>query len=269
MSWTPLGADAETHHTLVDGVPAWMRSSLRAWIVDEYSYRSSTTHRIVNNVERMREYDLAARAVPLTGDLSADGPAKLFNSLDDGVILRLLDWTVYDNAPKYGGKERNAALEKILAAGSSAWKVGVRTGVAGLERRVPLGVQAAAEAAMATTGDTGRLLSEAWHAVYGQNPQPDLGYRKSIESVEAAVLPRVMPNDSTATLGKAIGQMRSQGDWRFPFIKEHAQNPSKDVVLGMMQALWSGHSDRHPGTASYIQSTQEAAEAAVSLAVAS
>lgn len=61
--------------------------------------------------------------------------------------------------------------------------------------------------------------------------------------------------------------MRADGDWKLPFIKEHAQNPSQSVVLGMMQALWSGHSDRHPGTPNYVQSTQEAAEAAVSLAV--
>lgn len=75
------------------------------------------------------------------------------------------------------------------------------------------------------------------------------------------------PNDDTATLGKAIGQMRAHGDWKLPFIKEHNQNPSQAVVLGMLQALWSGHSDRHPGSASYIPSTQDAAEAAVSLAV--
>lgn len=61
--------------------------------------------------------------------------------------------------------------------------------------------------------------------------------------------------------------MRRDGDWKLPFIKEHPQNPSQDVVLGLLQALWSGHSDRHPGTASYIKSTQEAAEAAVSIAV--
>ncbi|MCY7290095.1 MAG: hypothetical protein LH624_18095, partial [Cryobacterium sp.] len=257
----------DTHPTLVDGVPVWMRSSLRAWVVAEYSYRSSTTHMMVNNVERVREFDLVARGQPLVSTLAKEGPAGLFNSIDDDSILRLLDWTVFDNAAKYGGRERNAALEKILASGSSAWRVGERASVAGLERRVPDGVQAAAEAAMARPGDAGRLLSDAWHAVYGQNPQPDLGYRKSIEAVEAVVLTNVMPEDDTATLGKAIGQMRAQGDWKLPFVKEHARNPSQGVVLGMMQALWSGQSDRHPGTASYTQSTQPAAEAAVTLAV--
>ena len=132
---------------------------------------------------------------------------------------------------------------------------------------MPQGVQDAADQAMARPGDAGRLLSEAWHATYGVNPQADLGYRKSIEAVEAVVLPLVTPNDATAHLGKAIGKMRSDGDWKMPFIKEHKENPSEGVVLGIMQALWSGHSDRHPGTPNYVQSTQEAAEAAVSLAV--
>lgn len=267
MTWTPLGADPVVHNALVDGVPTWMRSSLRAWIVSQYSYRSSTTYNMVNNVERMREFDLAARSNPLTPKLSSEGPAVLFNGLSDDEILRLLDWTVYSNSLKYAGKEMNAELEKILHSGGSAWKVGHRATVAGLERRVPAGVMDAAEAAMNTSGDAGRLLSEAWTATYGVNPQPDLGYRKSIEAVEAVVLPLVTKNDSTATLGKAIGQMRAQGDWKMPFIKEHAQNPSEDVVLGMLQALWSGHSDRHPGTPSYVLSTQAAAEAAVSLAV--
>ncbi len=244
-----------------------MRSSLRAWLVSEYSYRSSSTYKMVNKVERMREYDLAARSTPLAPKLANDGPAALFNGLSDDEILRLLDWTVYSNSKRYGGDVSNTELEKVLQSGGSAWKVGLRSSAAGLERRVPEGVMDAAEAGMNAPGDAGRLLSEAWAATYGVNPQPDLGYRKSIEAVEAAVLPLVTKNDSTATLGKAIGQMRANGDWKLPFIKEHAQNPSETVVLGMLQALWSGHSDRHPGTPSYVLSTQAAAEAAVSLAV--
>lgn len=267
MNWTPLGADPAKHHVLVEGVPQWIVSSLRAWVVDGFSYQPSNSYKRVNKVERMREYDLAARGKPLTPKLSADGPASLFNSLAPEEILRLVDWTVFSNASTYGGAPKNEALEKVLRAGGSAWKVGVRADAAGLERRVPEGVADAAAEAMKRPGDAGRLLAEAWAATYGINPQPDLGYRKSIEAVEAVVLPLVTQNDATATLGKAIGQMRAQGDWKLPFIKEHQQNPSQGVVLGMMQALWSGHSDRHPGTPNYVLSTQPAAEAAVSLAV--
>lgn len=267
MNWTPLGADPKIHHTLVEGVPAYMRSPLRAWFYDSYSYMSSTLYKRVYDIERIRRYDLASRGEPLVAALSKNGPNALFNDLSQDEVIRILDWTVFDYASSYTGTQRNLTLEDILRAGSSAWKVGQRDGMAGLERRVPEGVQAAAEAAMKRPGDAGRLLSEAWHAVYGVDPQPDLGYRKSIEAVEAAALPLVLPNDDTAHLGKAISQMRADGDWKLPFVKEHKLNPSGAVVINMMQALWSGHSDRHPGTASYVQSTQAAAEAAVSLSV--
>jgi hypothetical protein len=267
VTWTPRDADPATHHDLVDGVPQYMWSPLRDWFRSQYSYKQQGRSGVIYSIERMQRYDLASRANPLAEDLRQYGPNTLFDALDPGAILRILDWTVFDNAGSYAGPEANAKLEAILSAGSSMWKVGTRDGLAGLERRVPEGVQDAADAAMALPGDAGRLLSEAWHAVYGINPQPDLGYRKSIEAVEAVVLPTVVPGDDTANLGKAMGQMRADTDWKLPFVKEHKENPSQKVVLSMMQALWSGHSDRHPGTASYLQSTQEAAEAAVSLAV--
>jgi len=266
MTWTPLGSQPEAHPALVPGIPQWMRGSLRAWFVQQFSRYDSAGSHLGWDVSRMRRYDLAARSQPLAEMLSFHGGRTLFDSLEDDQILRIIDWVVMDRGPR-DVLGKTAALEKILRDGGSSWKVGVRNGTPGLEDRVPLGVQDAADQAMSTPGDAGRLLSEAWQAVYGINPQPDLGYRKSIEAVEAVVIPQVMKNDATATLGKAIGQMRAQGDWKLPFVKEHSQNPSQDVVLGMLQALWSGHSDRHPGTAVYVLSSQEAAEAAVSIAV--
>jgi len=265
VTWTPRRADSETHHTLVDGVPSYMLSPLRDWFVVEFMSKDGYGYSTIDSV-RMQRRDLAARSDPLVDQLLQHGSALIFKHLDDESKLDIVDWLIFDNE---AGKRptQNRYLESILASGGSVWKVGVRDGVAGLERRVPEGVQVAAEAAISTPGDAGRLLSEAWHAVYGMSPKPDEGYRKSIEAVEAVVLPHVTGNDGTAHLGKAIGQMRAEGDWKMPFVKEHKENPSQGVVLGMMQALWSGHSDRHPGTSTYIQSTQEAAEAAVSLAV--
>jgi hypothetical protein len=270
MTWTPFGLEPEQHQTLVDGVPEWMMSSFRDRFKTEFTkfVRSDSYgggyH--VDRVDRMREMDLASRGRPFADVLDKHSAGHVFSAMTEDERLRAIDWLIRDNATR--NEQGNVEFEKILRAGGSKWKVGTRNGEAGLEARVPEGVQDAAEAAMSRPGDTGRLLSEAWHATYGMNPQPDLGYRKSIEAVEAVVLPLVMRNDDTATLGKAIGQMRAQGDWKLPFIKEHKENQSSAVVLSMLQALWSGHSDRHPGTASYIPSTQEAAEAAVSLAVA-
>ena len=265
--WTPRGADPATHHTLVDGVPSYMYGPLEGWFIAQFKHVVNDRWQV--NIKRMQRYDLAARPQnSMAESLSNLGPEALFAHLHDDVRFEIMDWTVYDNSLSQDGLAyANVALEQVLAAGSSKWKVGSRDGEAGLEQRVPQGVQEAAEAAMATPGDVGRLLSEAWHAAFGVNPKPDLAYRKSIEAVEAAVLPKVMPKDSTAHLGKALGQMRSTREWKLPFVQEHSENSTADVVINMMQALWSGHSDRHPGTSSYVLSTQEAAEAAVFLAV--
>ncbi|MCK2021980.1 hypothetical protein KZC52_03530 [Microbacterium sp. kSW2-24] len=259
--WTPLGEDAESYHARREGIPQYMKGALRDWFRTEFD---SFGHQGPKAIARMRKYDLRSRRQAHADNLS-HGPDSVFQLLDEDEILRIMDWVILDNllSEEYDSSD----LEEVLDAGGSVWKVGVRSGFAGLERRVPQGVQDAADSAMATPGDAGRLLSEAWHAVYGINQQPDLGYRKSIEAVEAVVLPAVAPGDDTATLGKAMGQMRAHGDWKLPFVKEHKQNPSQAVILGMMQALWSGHSDRHPGTPNYVLSTQAAAEAAVSIAV--
>ena len=265
MNWTPRRVSNDEHPTLVPGVPQYMHSPLREWFTRQLMTLDSRGRRVYD-IAKMHRRDLAVRGVSYIDDLRAMGPGTLFDALDSETKLDFLDWLIYDNTIS-GRPRANTDLELILSAGSSKWKVGARDGVAGLEDRVPQGVQDAAESAMAMPGDAGRLLSEAWHAVYGMNRQPDLGYRKSIEAVEAVVNPIVLGNDNTGHLGKAIGQMRSQGNWKMPFIKEHKDNPSEQVALGMLQALWSGHSDRHPGTPNYIASTQEAAEAAVSLAV--
>lgn len=269
MNYVPFGVPAEQPPALVDGTPEWMINSLRDRFKAEFvkfvrtgSYGGGYHE---DRVDRMRKMELEARLRPLAQLLEQRTAGFVFDQMSEQERLRALDWIIKDNAATR--ESGNDEWERILRDGGSKWKVGSRNGLPGLEERVPQGVQDAADQAMALPGDAGRLLSEAWHATYGINPQPDLGYRKAIEAVEAVVLPLVIPNDATGHLGKAISQMRAHDDWKLPFVKEHAQNPSQGVVLGMVQALWSGHSDRHPGTSNYVQSTQEAAEAAVSLAV--
>lgn len=274
MTWTPLGSDADSHPTLVDGIPPWLKRPVRDWFSDRFVEKRYSPepedefdYTLVARVDRMRRYDIAARSYrqSFADVLEAKMPAEVFEHLSERDALNIIDWVVRDNVLR--GEDGNSELEALLLDGGSRWRVGTRNGQPGLEERVPLGLQDAADAIMTSPGEAGRLLSEAWHAVYGIQPRPDLGYDRAVKAVEAAVLPIVKPRDGSATLGKAIGQMRADGDWKLPFVKEHAENPSQGVILGLLQALWSGHSDRHPGTPTYIASTQEAAEAAVALAV--
>lgn len=128
--------------------------------------------------------------------------------------LDIIDWVVYDNSTSGSRRRFNDDLEEVLVAGGSLWTVGDRDGLVGLERRVPEGVQAAAVAAMATPGNAGSLLSEAWHAAFGINPDYEKAYSKAVKAVEAAAVPVVSPSHATATLGTVITQLRNQGDWK-------------------------------------------------------
>lgn len=124
MTWTPRGANPETHHALVDGIPQWMYRPLRAWFAEEFTYVTRAGRK--SWVERMEAYDLAARR-SMAGDLSSYGAWTLFDGLGDSA-LDIIDCVVYDNAD--GGREdRNADLEMILVAGGSLWKVGQRDGL--------------------------------------------------------------------------------------------------------------------------------------------
>jgi hypothetical protein len=264
-SWTPRGADPITHHTLVDGVPQWMHRSLRNWFDSQFSYKTSSRPPETRKwIARMEQYDMAAHT-SWAGDLVSYGASSIFDGLGDAA-LDIIDWLVYDNAES-GREGHNERLEEILVAGGSLWTTGVRDGLAGLERRVPEGVQTAAEAAMAIPGNAGSLLSEAWHAAYGINPDPEKAYAKSIKAVEAAAIPVVSPNHTGATLGTVIGQVRADGNWRLDMTREHGAHTTQHVVLGMMQALWTGQNDRHAGQPGYTPSTPAEAEAAVMLAV--
>jgi hypothetical protein len=269
VTYVPFGDPADQPPALVDGTPEWMLNSLRERFDAEFrksvrGYQHGPEY-YEKRIERMQRMELETRMGRFADLLERESAHAVFKSMSEQERLSAFDWIIGDNSRS--SEDGNDDLERILRNGGSKWKVGTRNEMPGLENRVPQGVQDAADRAMARPGDAGRLLSDAWHATYGMNPKADLGYSKSIEAVEAVVLPRVTPKDGTATLSKAIGQMRTDGDWTMPFIKEHPENPTQDVVLGMMQALWSGHSDRHPGSPNSVESTQEATEAAVSLAV--
>lgn len=265
MTWTPRDEDPETFHTLVDGVPDWIRSSIERWLVSAYTQLNLAGDR-VRNPNRMRRYCIASRNGKYETLFTQHGPSLMFKLLDDDELLNFIEWTVYDNSQSTRLTSENLSLDRILSDGGSKWKIGTRDGLPGLEQRVPEGVQLNAEQAMNTPGNAGKLLAEAWHATYGINPNPELGYSKAVKAVEAAARPLVSPKNATATLGNIVGQMRADKDWDMVLIKKHPQNPTDKVLIDLMQALWSGQRKRHgDDDTQEIQSAE--AETAVSLAV--
>ncbi|MGK2854760.1 MAG: hypothetical protein ACSLE3_11780, partial [Microbacteriaceae bacterium] len=139
-----------------------------------------------------------------------------WNALDSSEKLALLDFLLFLERDKYNAEDGRKSLEMYLRAGGSEWRVGMRGGDPGLEKRVPQGVADAAEAIMATSATAGALLSEAWHNAYGRNPNPEEAYEKAIKAVEEAGAEVVLPKNPKATLGTMIAAVRDQGDWHLP-----------------------------------------------------
>jgi hypothetical protein len=261
--WVALGVDRDSLDALHEGIPPWMASRFWPWVgaaVDALVKTNGGTRELL-----CAEYDerrrLARPLAPRARSYGLDYVLKERN--DDALTLSFVDFLIA-KLGKVQGTSWPGRLEDVLQRSGSAWRVGQREGCAGLERRVALGAQEAAEELMSRAGDAGKLLSEAWHAAFGIDPDPDKAYKKAILAVEAAGAPVVSQADKKNTLGKMASVMRDQG-WGLP-LQEDADNPSKDVLWKMCRALVSGETARH-GANGYRPSTQEEAEAAVFLAV--
>ncbi|EON33475.1 hypothetical protein GTC6_06664 [Gordonia terrae C-6] len=121
-----------------------------------------------------------------------------------------------------------------------------------------------------TISDAGVRLRSAWEKAFGLEPEPDVAYSRAVKAVEDAVIPVVSPQNKAATLGTVIAQIRDGGKFSLPMLREHKNASSHEVLLGMLQLLWTGQHDRHGGNpqSSATTVTQDEAEAAVLLAVA-
>jgi hypothetical protein len=270
--WRPLGFDgsaAADYDVLKDGVPEWMAASIWQWVRSHMLYtarsgigagvsRSYFSVEIARQVERVCRLQIGYYSSDLAEGVRATREA----AERAGAELRVVDYLLSCS------KSNEETLERILAEGGSAWTVGTRAGEPGLVRRVPEGAQVNAEFVMASAGQAGTRLRQAWERAFGVSPDPTGAYALAVRAVEDATVPVVVPKQTDATLGNVIGQLKSDGDWSLPLTREHDEAPTSETVVRMCQALYKGHHDRHggapgaPGTVS-----QEEAEAAVTLAV--
>ena len=270
LPWRPLGQADDEATALVEDVPPWMRESFWSWVKPHFVKtemvprfgRSFETFDVglLRTAERKCRFSVEYRETGVR-----DGMALLRRVVEArGEELRLADFLLTGTSRK----QNPTALDLILVESGSAWKVGTRDGHPGLERRVAVGVQEAAEHAMREGGQAGQRLSQAWHAAFGLDPNPSHAYALAVKAVEDAAIPIVVPMQADASLGHVIGQLRKDGDWSLPLTREDPTAPTSEALVRLCQALWKGHSDRHGGDPKTPQSVDQAeAETAVLLAV--
>ncbi len=236
-----------------------MANSLEAWISNQLRWHdaANTTGGAAGLVERTLRWEISPLIVRHKG--VADAVISAANDVES--LLDLTDMLLAHTAAESAAE----SLEQILSQAGSAWQVGERAGRRGLIRRVPEGVQAAADAAFAL-GSAGQLLTEAWAELYGRNPNPDQGYALAVKTVEAAASPVVSPNDKVATLGKMIGQMKGQKDWGLP-LYDKDPGASSAALIGLHELIWHGQHNRHGRADGNLPMTDAEAQAAIGAAV--
>ncbi len=269
-AWMPFGYDeneTSAYTALTPGVPDWMSVSLWEWVLDRMS-RTKSNEYIWYDVDRLRECSRVLRVPAGYNDQIRDRDVAIrelqraFGS-SDTTTLRLVDYLVSKN-----DWAANKKLEAILTEAGSAWSVGDRIDRPGLVQRLPDGVVVAAEVAF-SHGDAGTRLKSAWEAAFGISPEPESAYSRAVKAVEDAAIPVVSPNNRAATLGTVIKQLRTSGKFELPHLREHPDAMTHDVLIAMMQMLWTGQHDRHggPSQVPVPNVTQAEAETAVMLAV--
>lgn len=277
--WRPLGVETEEevaeYDALHEGVPAWMQSAFWAWVRSAISlvgsYPDASGH--FWTVAQELTASMCQRLQISLPDLGSRARTSDAGRRQIEAAMRVLmahpnPLQIADYLLANGGHARAEDLEGLLERSKSAWTVGERAACPGLVRRVPEGVQLAADATMATAGRAGLNLARAWEELYGLTPDPSAAYRLAIRAVEDAVVPVVSPTDPGATLGKVIAQMESQGNWRLPMVREHSRALSGEVVVALMRLIWHGQHDRHGGQPSAPGNVSlEEAKVAVSAAV--
>lgn len=268
MDYVPFDAtdeEAQSWSVLRDGVPASMRQELTAWVVD----RIGTDSRYVY-VERFRglanALDLDFQLNPeYTGLLNGAEARRLLGQLTERELLRVVDYLLLKQTGKYRPHSKSA--EEILRTGRSRFTVVSYDEYDRLGYRVPEGVRIAAEQMMSLESAASRLLSRAWLKVHDLEPDDGAAYWNAVKAVEAAAFPALGITGDTATLSHAVRAIeKREATWRLPFVRQHTEYPSRDVLLGMLKSLYRGQRDRH-GSEAYADVTHDEAETAVLMAV--
>jgi hypothetical protein len=263
--YVPLGVreGAIDPSVLYEGVPPWLRQSLKEWVEEALTFRSPAAGRVVS-AEHLRTIERICHLqfVWANKQYSAMGSLKLL--AENEQLQTQFMWAVDYLCATGSQAASRDHLERVLKEGDSAWRVST-VGVPHLERRVLEAVSEAAEAVISGSGEAGKVLGEAWRDLYGMNPDPSEAYRHAIRAIETAAHATVIPESDTATLGTMIKAMRDKpGKWVATTEGDHPV----ETIIDMMETVWTGQTDRHGAKGGVRTLVDGAAELAVQLAVA-
>jgi len=267
------GTPAESHHlALQDGVPDHLRPALVDWVkrelivggIYEKGYSLTALRGIELNMRDALGYDVDTMVKTLLTRMN-----------DPDWFLDLIDYLLHNPLIEVASAEwppdRAVRLQQILLTGGSAWEVvKIADLQCKLERRVDLTVEAAVVAAETHNPTAGPRRRAAWDLAYGRSPDAGTSYGESIKAVEVATIAVVSPKHGMATLGKVIGEMKANPTkWTVGIPATSTAMSGSQLVVAMLDALWTGQVGRHgspSSTSTPTAQSPEEARAAVHLA---
>jgi hypothetical protein len=191
-----------------------------------------------------------------------EGEVRLWASIEAWVEEdweRLLDiiHVVIQQKDLYTRFER---LDEILSLGGSVYTATER----GIEVRTDPTAKQAFEIAMQPRDSASDELAEAWANAYGRDPDPSDAWDHAIKAVEAILRGIVSPNNTQATLGTLIRDIRN-GVHKFQFVLTDDLG-GVNTFLAMLQLMWP-NPDRHGDLQQRHTPSIDEARAVVQLAV--
>lgn len=252
-----------------EGVPDHLLSSLTDWLRPVFYPRRQegrgSSHRfqydLLREVERRLVFSTGIG--PTHNDMQAKNKLETHFYSDRRFCLDVVDFVLWKGLES----RSNGDLDAILYEAGSVYKVAYTTGSGRLERRVEEHTEVLAKQAMSTGDSASELLSHAWSATYGLEPNPSEGYRCAVRAVEAIAGPLILPSDSHVTLGKIISHLRdARNEWEFALPSRGDGEPSVQTIIDCLGSLWTSQYDRHVREDTPLHVQPHEAEAAVPLA---
>ncbi len=256
--------EAASWDGLVEGMPNWLYSSVSIWVYEHFLTGTDPFGNYQFDVIALRQLERELRMPLPWGYTSAPIDQVMSNLIDPTMSINILDWCV--------GRTRNflrlEQLEVMLSEAGSAWTIGLdASDLPELQRRVDSTVKELAKSSAEAGSRPAAHLAAAWSAQYGTHQDPTTVYRESVKAVEAAAHLVISPNNSSATLGTMIADLRNApGKWTVQLKPDGVD--AQEQIMGMMQLLWKAQLDRH-GTADEgapLSVTRGESEAALHLA---
>jgi hypothetical protein len=204
-----------------------------------------------------------------------------YRTTADMELLRVIDAMLALDGPwpreltttgmQHRARQMRSSLAAILDEGASVYLVDVR-GKRLVRREDPtstaaLGDTTRAAGANPIAGSAAEQIRAAWDAIHALHPDPPAAYRAAVSAVESAAHIVIEPQNSAATMGSMLRQMRDNPGRYALAIPGPSGAGNIEPLIGMMRLLWQGQTSRHGSQNPQRLETFEEAQMAVNLAV--